>query len=76
MHKQPTTVHKSSCIELYYQCGLQNTQSNMLLELTAQAMEEQCFNILRTQEQLGLSAITAEGWRERVDVLTVLDEVW
>lgn len=42
-------VHKSSCIELYYQCGLQSTENNMVLELIAQIIEEPCYNRLRTQ---------------------------
>ncbi|CAH0553954.1 unnamed protein product [Brassicogethes aeneus] len=47
------SVHKSSCIELYYQCGLQSKENNMKLELFAQIIQEPCFNILRTKEQLG-----------------------
>ncbi|XP_011268023.1 insulin-degrading enzyme isoform X2 [Camponotus floridanus] len=46
-------LHKSSCTEIYYQTGLQSTESNMLLELLAQIILEPCFNILRTKEQLG-----------------------
>ncbi|KAM0735141.1 Insulin-degrading enzyme [Formica fusca] len=46
-------LHKSSCTEVYYQTGLQSTESNMLLELLAQIISEPCFNILRTKEQLG-----------------------
>ncbi|XP_023021581.1 insulin degrading metalloproteinase isoform X2 [Leptinotarsa decemlineata] len=46
-------VHKSSCIELYYQCGLQSKENNIKLELVAQILQEPCFNILRTKEQLG-----------------------
>ncbi|XP_028137935.1 insulin-degrading enzyme isoform X1 [Diabrotica virgifera virgifera] len=46
-------VHKSSCIELYYQCGLQSKENNVKLELVAQIVQEPCFNILRTKEQLG-----------------------
>ncbi|XP_056631781.1 insulin-degrading enzyme isoform X2 [Diorhabda carinulata] len=46
-------VHKSSCVELYYQCGLQSKENNMKLELVAQILQEPCFNILRTKEQLG-----------------------
>ncbi|XP_070209984.1 insulin-degrading enzyme-like [Littorina saxatilis] len=53
MHKEKNDVHNSSSIEMFYQCGLQNTERNVLLELTCQAISEQCFNILRTQEQLG-----------------------
>jgi insulysin len=46
-------VHKESCIELYYQCGLQSKENNMKLELFAQIIQEPCFDILRTKEQLG-----------------------
>lgn len=46
-------LHKSSCTEVYYQAGLQSTESNMLLELLAQIISEPCFNTLRTKEQLG-----------------------
>nr|ADI24339.1 insulin degrading enzyme [Aplysia californica] len=53
LHKQKNHVHESSSIEVYYQCGLQNTENNMLLELFCQVIGEPCFNILRTQEQLG-----------------------
>nr|CAD7441027.1 unnamed protein product [Timema bartmani] len=46
-------LHRSSCTEIYYQCGLQTTETNMVLELLVQLLTEPCFNILRTQEQLG-----------------------
>jgi len=46
-------VHKSSCIENYYQTGLQQTNTNMLLELFSQIINESCYNQLRTKEQLG-----------------------
>ena len=46
-------LHKSSCTEVYYQAGLQSTESNMLLELLAQIISEPCFTTLRTKEQLG-----------------------
>lgn len=45
--------HKSSCTEIYYQSGMQTTESNMLIELLGQIIQEPCFNILRTKEQLG-----------------------
>ncbi|GLH05411.1 SFRICE_018075 [Gryllus bimaculatus] len=47
------TLHRSSCAEVYYQCGLQSTQTNMLLELLVKITTEPCFNNLRTKEQLG-----------------------
>jgi len=46
-------LHRSSCSEIYYQCHLQSTHTNMLLELLVQIISEPCFNILRTKEQLG-----------------------
>lgn len=55
MYERENAVHNSSSIESYYQCGLQSTHSNVLVELFAQVISEPCFNILRTQEQLGMS---------------------
>ncbi|PSN57801.1 Insulin-degrading enzyme [Blattella germanica] len=46
-------LHRSSCTEIYYQCNLQCIHTNMLLELLVQLINEPCFNILRTKEQLG-----------------------
>lgn len=45
--------HKSSCCSVYLQFGLQNDTSNVYLDLIAQILNEPCYNILRTQEQLG-----------------------
>merc|ERR1711962_872943 len=47
------TVHRSSAVETYYQCGLQRTHQNMLLELLCQIFAEPAFDELRTKEQLG-----------------------
>lgn len=49
LYQVENDVHKSSCIELYYQCGIQSKESNMKLELLAQIIQEPCFNILRTK---------------------------
>ncbi|CAD5115557.1 DgyrCDS4521 [Dimorphilus gyrociliatus] len=46
-------VHKDNAVEIYLQTGEQDTRSNMLLELFCQIISEPCFDILRTQEQLG-----------------------
>ncbi|XP_060069479.1 insulin-degrading enzyme-like [Ylistrum balloti] len=51
--EEKNQVHKSSSIEIYYQCGVQLTNTNMLLELFIQIIGEPCFDILRTKEQLG-----------------------
>jgi hypothetical protein len=40
-------------VETYLQLGLEDKRSNMLLELAMQILKEPCFNVLRTQEQLG-----------------------
>ncbi|XP_065087542.1 insulin-degrading enzyme [Ochlerotatus camptorhynchus] len=45
--------HKSSCAELYLQCGMQNDQSNVYVDLVTQILSEPCYNQLRTKEQLG-----------------------
>jgi insulysin len=46
-------VHATHCVETYLQLGLEDKRSNMLLELAMQILKEPCFNVLRTQEQLG-----------------------
>ncbi|XP_050296511.1 insulin-degrading enzyme [Anthonomus grandis grandis] len=53
LYEKQNGVHKSSCIEVYYQCGLQSRENNVKLELFCQLIQEPCFNILRTKEQLG-----------------------
>ncbi|KAL1396625.1 hypothetical protein pipiens_010394 [Culex pipiens pipiens] len=45
--------HKSSCAELYLQCGMQDDQSNVFVDLVTQILSEPCYNQLRTKEQLG-----------------------
>ena len=49
----PNEVHPTHCVEVYLQCGLEEIRANMLLELSTQMLKEPCFNVLRTQEQLG-----------------------
>ncbi|XP_015116960.1 insulin-degrading enzyme isoform X2 [Diachasma alloeum] len=53
LYEVENKLHKSSCTEVYYQSGLQSTESNMHLELLAQIISEPCFTVLRTKEQLG-----------------------
>lgn len=45
--------HKSSCAELYLQCGMQTDTANVFIDLVAQILSEPCYNTLRTKEQLG-----------------------
>lgn len=53
LYTTTNAVHRSSCIESYYQTGLQDPRLNMLLELFSQIINESCYNQLRTKEQLG-----------------------
>lgn len=46
-------MHVTHCVEMYLQLGLEERRANMLLELATQILKEPCFNVLRTQEQLG-----------------------
>ncbi len=53
MYRRENEVHPGSAIETYYQCGVQVTHSNMLLELFCQIISEPCFDILRTEDEVG-----------------------
>lgn len=41
--------HKSSCAELYLQCGMQSDTANVFIDLVAQILCEPCYNQLRTK---------------------------
>lgn len=53
IYEQVNQVHHTSSIQTYFQCGPQETRANMLVELFCQLITEPCYNVLRTQEQLG-----------------------
>lgn len=53
VYQAENNVHRSSAVETYFQCGLQGTHQNMLLELLCQIFAEPAFDELRTKEQLG-----------------------
>ena len=53
MYSAENEVHATHCVEMYLQLGLEEKRANMLLELGTQILKEPCFNVLRTQEQLG-----------------------
>lgn len=58
-------IHKPSCIELYYQCGIQSTESNMKLELFSKIIQEPCFDILRTKvidKRFHYDTVTRRHW--------------
>lgn len=52
------TLHKSGCIETYFQTGVQTTRNNVLLDLVAHILQEPASDILRTKEQLGYIVFT------------------
>ncbi|XP_069140604.1 insulin-degrading enzyme-like isoform X1 [Argopecten irradians] len=53
VYERTNEVQKSSCCQVYLQCGTEDTNSNVLLELLSQSLKEACFTTLRTKEQLG-----------------------
>ncbi|XP_066956310.1 insulin-degrading enzyme [Macrobrachium rosenbergii] len=53
VYKAENRIHRSSAVETYFQCGVQGTHQNMLLELLCQIIFEPAFDELRTKEQLG-----------------------
>ncbi|XP_046368976.2 insulin-degrading enzyme-like [Haliotis rufescens] len=53
LYQMTNSVHKSCCVCVYYQIGMQDTRSNVLLELLKQVIGEPAFDTLRTKEQLG-----------------------
>lgn len=53
-YQAENNVHRSNSVCIYYQCGLQNTLSTVLLKLFLNVINEPCFDILRTKEQLGI----------------------
>ncbi|TKR69955.1 hypothetical protein L596_022038 [Steinernema carpocapsae] len=50
-HIQDT--HANNCVDMVLQTGVQETRSNMLLELLVQIANEPAYTVLRTTEQLG-----------------------
>lgn len=69
--------HKSSCSELYLQCGTQNDTANVFIDLVAQVLCEPCYNTLRTKEQLGYIVFCAsrKGKHKRQHIICSLDEL-
>lgn len=48
-------AEENSAVEVYFQCGLNDTKLRASLDLLEQILSEPCFNVLRTKEQLGYS---------------------
>jgi len=52
-YERTNDVHPTSSVEIYFQCGMQSSRENALIELFCQIVNEPCFDQLRTKEQLG-----------------------
>ncbi|KAK9862426.1 hypothetical protein WJX84_001898 [Apatococcus fuscideae] len=57
LHRQPARnpEEDNSVAEVYFQCGPDNLAERAALDMLAQVMNEPCYNVLRTKEQLGYS---------------------
>lgn len=53
LFESTSEFHKASCSSLYLQCGVQEDNSNVFIDLVSQILYEPCYNDLRTQQQLG-----------------------
>jgi insulysin len=53
LFKTTSNHHSSSSVNVNFQCGVQSTLNNLIVELFNEIVKESCFNTLRTQEQLG-----------------------
>uniref|UniRef100_A0A1A9ZU27 Insulin-degrading enzyme n=1 Tax=Glossina pallidipes TaxID=7398 RepID=A0A1A9ZU27_GLOPL len=53
LFEKENEFHKSSCTQVYFQCGPQTDHSNIMVNLMAQILTEPCYDCLRTKEQLG-----------------------
>ncbi|XP_060860075.1 insulin-degrading enzyme-like [Metopolophium dirhodum] len=61
LYERVSYFHSSSCVYVNLQCGIQSTKDNMVVSLFKQIIEESCYNILRTQEQLGYVVMSLSG---------------
>lgn len=53
LYEKRCKIHSNSCVQVYFQVGLQEEKSNVLCELFAQMTNAPFFQTLRTKEQLG-----------------------
>lgn len=49
LFEKENEFHKSSCAQLYLQCGPQTDRSNTLVNLISQILTEPCYDCLRTK---------------------------
>eukprot|EP00102_Acyrthosiphon_pisum_P023885 XP_016661095.1 PREDICTED: insulin-degrading enzyme-like [Acyrthosiphon pisum] len=61
LYERVNYFHSNSCVYVNLQCGIQSTKNNMVVRLFKQIIEESCYNILRTQEQLGYVVMSLNG---------------
>ncbi|CAL1686426.1 unnamed protein product [Lasius platythorax] len=64
--------HKSSCTQVFYQINERSTQSDVLLDLVQQIINEPCFNTLKTEKNLGYIVCTGIHRENRIQGLIIL----
>ena len=71
MYEYENKFHKPSSILIHYQIEPQSSKINMMTELFAEIIMEPCFNILRTQKQLGYSVYSEVFTENGVQGITI-----
>ena len=56
-YSKENSVQTCSCLMMYLQVGVVERRMNMVLELLCQILAEPCYDVLRTQEQLGWECV-------------------
>ena len=49
LFEKDNEFHKSSCAQLYFQCGPQTDRTNIMVSLIGQILTEPCYDCLRTK---------------------------
>ena len=62
----------NSSIELYMQMGRQTLRDGALLDLMAEMIRDDCFETLRTQQQLGYIVFSGTHWSRHVSGFRVI----
>lgn len=77
MYQAENAVHRDSAIETFFQCGMQGTHPNMLLELLCQIFAEPAFDELRTKvRQLFFFSPMLPRRKLKIPVKSVLKNVY
>ncbi|XP_024886962.1 insulin-degrading enzyme-like isoform X2 [Temnothorax curvispinosus] len=72
LFEEESKVQKTFSTIVYYATGLRSTESNMLLSLLNQIIDQPCFDILRTTEELGYDVFSRICAINETQYLTVV----